>query len=396
MVDALLRYVPRPLDSVLRPIDSAIRLSCYPAVLLASNLLVPLTRMEGTTRTGRARVLVAGWDPWAYDLPLQYFSIRPDQTVIGKVPLWRLSSTLERMERDFDLVFARVDRIAARLFLPANYLRIPELIDTGRTLPDNPNLLLRASESLTRDLRVVRQNDLETKLSEHLDDFEEFFYSMYVPFIRARHGALARPRNKISLRNCFRRGGLIWLVRGNERLAGLVFELTRDALSTRAYGTRDGYGGPTKKGVASALYFHAIRHAVQSGRDFLDLGGCRACLTDGVLLYKKKWGVHIRIRPDNPFFTLVRWSAWNPAVATFLNDLPLLHQNGSRLTAVTATSLERTATQADVDKIYRTLHMPGVDEFAIVNSCGWETAIVAPPSTVLIGGSPLANQLVAR
>jgi hypothetical protein len=175
-----------------------------------------------------------------------------------------------------------------------------------------------------------------------------------------------------------------------------VFEVTKDALSTRAYGTRDGYAGLTKKGTASALYFHAIRHAIQRGCPFLDLGGCRACLTDGVLHYKRKWGVHVRIRPGNPFYTLVRWAAWNPAVATFLTETPLLHQNGYSLTAITALSLEKMAAQADADKIYRTLHIPGVAEFVIVNAGGWSTDIVPPPSTVLIGGSPLPTQLMAR
>jgi hypothetical protein len=301
------------------------------------------------------------------------------------------------MERDFDLVLARVDKLAARSFFPSTYLHIPETIDSGRVLPDNPASLLRASESLTRDIRVTRQNGLETSLSERLDDFEEFFHSMYIPFIRARHGALARVRNEISLRNYFRRGGLIWLTRGGERLAGLVFELTRDALSTKAYALRDSYAGPTKKGVATALYFHAIKHAIGQGCHFLDLGGSHpACLTAGLLLYKRKWGVQVRIRADNHFYTLIRWNAWNSAVATFFADFALLHQNGSRLTAITAAPLGQMGTQADADKIYRTLRVPGVDEFVIVNSCGWATHIVPPPSTVLIGGSPLPAQLLAR
>ncbi|MBV8891769.1 MAG: hypothetical protein JO266_07340 [Acidobacteria bacterium] len=303
---------------------------------------------------------------------------------------------LQKMERDFDLVLARVDKVAARSFFASGYLRTPELIDTGRVLPDNPASLLRASESLTRDVRVARQNGLATSVSGLLDDFEEFYRSMYIPFTRARHGTAARLRNAISLRNCFRRGGLIWLTRDHERLAGLVFELTGDTLRTSAYGTRDGYAGLTKKGVATALYFHAIRYAIEHGRRFLDLGGCRACLNDGVLLYKRKWGVRVRPKTANQFYTLIRWASWNSAVATFLADLPLLHHEGSRLTAITAIAAEQAATQSDVNGIHRALHISGVDEFVIVNSCGWATDIVPPPSTVLIGGSPLPAQLLAR
>jgi hypothetical protein len=397
MVEALFRYMPRQLDGILRPIDAAVRGSIYPAALLARNLLVRLTSMEGATRTGNARLLVAGPDPWAYDLPLRFFSSPPQQSIIGTVPLWRLSSTLQRMERDFDLVLARVDKIAARSFFPSTYLLVPETIDTGRALPDNPTSMVRASDTLTRDLRATRKHGLETSVSRLLDDFEEFYRSMYFPFIRARHGALARVRNEISLRNCFRRGGLIWLSRGGERLAGVVFDLTRDVVGIRATATRDGYAGPTRRGAASALYLHAISHGIEHGCQFVDFGGSHpASLTDGLFLYKRKWGAHVRIRPANEFYTLIRWNAWNTAVATFFADFALVHQNGSGLTAITAAPLGQMGTQADADKIYGTLHVPGVDELVIVNSCGWATNIVPPSSTVLIGGSPLPAQLLAR
>src|SRR5262249_4989261 len=119
MVEALFRLVPRRLDGILRPIDSAMRVSGYPAMLLAQNLLVRLTCVEGVTRTGNVRVLVAGSNPWAHDLPLRMFSSSPQQSILGRAPLWRLDSTIQKMERDFDLVVAGVDTVAARLFFPS-------------------------------------------------------------------------------------------------------------------------------------------------------------------------------------------------------------------------------------------------------------------------------------
>ena len=394
MVEALFRHIPRSLDGILYPVDRALRMSCYPAVLAAQNLLVRLTSMDGATRTGRANLLVAGPDPWAHELPHRIFVSPPKQRRLETIPGWQLHSRLQKMEQDFDLVFARVDKIAERMFFPSTYLRVPEWVDTGLPLPDDPTSLLRASESLARDIRVAQRNGLETSVSGLLDDFQEFYHSMYVPFIHARHGAVARPRNEISFRNCFRRGGLIWLTRGGERLAGLVFEVTRDGLSIRGHATRDGYAGLTKRGAASALYFHAIRHARERGCRFLDFGGCAGCLTDGVLHYKRKWGVQVRIRPTNQFYTLVRWAAWNTAVAAFLTELPLVHQSGNRLTAIAAMHFEGAAGQAETDKIYGTLHVPGLDEFAIVNTCGWETNIVPPPATLLIGGSPTIDKVL--
>jgi hypothetical protein len=378
-----------------RPLDHALRMWCYPAVLLARNIHIQLTQLRGTTRTGEAAVLVAGPDPWASDLARRLFKEAPQQSQVGMVPVWKVSSVLDKMGRDFDLVFARLDKLTARLFFPSNCLRVPEWVDTGRDLPNNPAVLLRSSESLTRDIRVARQNGLETSFSERPEDLEEFYRSMYVPFTRWRHGSMAWYANRQTLRHQLRRGGLIWLSCGGERVAGLVFEVTGRALGTRAYGTRAGYAGATKKGAASALYFHAIKHAISSGCEFLDLGGCHASLSDGLMLYKRKWGVGIRVRPGNQFYTLVRWPAWNRAVATFLADVPLLHQNGDRLIGVTATDLTSLATQADADRIYQKLQTPGMDRLIIVNAVGWSGNILPPPSAVLVSGAPLADQLTA-
>src|SRR5262245_31476404 len=223
MVEVLFRHIPRSLDGILYPVDRALRMSCYPVALAAQNLLVRLTSMEGVTRMGRANLLVAGPDPWAHELPHRIFVSPPKQRTIGTVPVWQLHSRLQKMEQDFDLVFARVDKIAERMFFPSTYLRVPEWVDTGFPLPDDPTSLLRASESLARDIRVTQRNGLETSVSGLLDDFQEFYHSMYVPFIHARHGTVARPRNEISLRNCFRRGGLIWFTCSGERFGGFEF-----------------------------------------------------------------------------------------------------------------------------------------------------------------------------
>src|SRR5262245_48659504 len=101
MVEALFRHIPRSLDGVLYSVDRALRMSCYPAVLAARNLLVRLTSMEGVTRTGRANLLVAGPDPWAHELPHRTFVSPPKQRTIGTVPGWQLHSRLQKMEQDF-------------------------------------------------------------------------------------------------------------------------------------------------------------------------------------------------------------------------------------------------------------------------------------------------------
>ena len=383
----LIRYLPQPANR-------ALRRWCYPAVLTAKNHRVRLTRLEGESRSGKASILVAGPDPWAYDLPLRFFQGAPKRIEAGVVPVWQLDSALQRLGSGVDLVMARVDRLTARLFCHWSSLRVPEWVETGRAVPDDLDAFVRANHSLAQDIRLYRRCGLTVEISRSEDDLEEFYHALYLPFIRARHGVMAWPSNLESLRHILRRGGLIWLRDAGERIAALLFDSTSESLHISADGLRDGDLSLMKKGVVSALFYHAVRHAAERNCRFVDFGGCRACLSDGVLRYKRKWGVGLSIRPGNHYYTLINWSRWTPVVASFFRDVPVLHQEANQLVAITSASSPEPGTQAEAEKIHQTVWMPGIDKVVVIGDAGWPAGVVAPPSTVLVGGRPLAAQLV--
>jgi hypothetical protein len=387
-ISVLIRYLPRP-------VDRALRRWCYPAVLTAKNHRVRLTRLVGQSRSGQVTMLVAGPEPWAYDLPLRVFQTPPKRIDAGTVPVWQLNSAITRMAPDVDLVMARVDSLTARLFCGSHYLRVPEWIETGRSVPEDLRKLVRSTHSLSEDLRLSRHYKLEAEVTHSEEDFHDFYHTMYVPFIRARHGAMAWPSNEESLRHSLHRGGIIWLRCAGERIAALLFDCTTDSLHMGADGVLHGDLSILKKGVISALFYNAFRQAAERNCRFVDFGGCRACLSDGILRYKRKWGISVRVRPGNQFYTLINWATWTPAVAAFLRDVPVLHQAGNQLVGVTAASAVEPGTQEDVDKIHQTVSIPGIDRLVVVSEAGWSAGIVPPPSTVLVGGRPPVAQLVA-
>jgi len=319
----------------------------------------------------------------------------PLQSAAGDVPVWKAHVALKELAKTVDLVVARVDTVSARLFFGAGFLRVPEWVDAVLPVPADLDALVWSRRSVREDMRVVRNNRLDASISHAEQEFEDFYSTMYTPFIQARHGNLAWISNRESLRKCFRRGGLIWLIRSGERIAGILFERNGRPLHLPAEGTRGGDPSLLKNGAISALFYHAIRHAADCRCAMVDFGGCRPCLTDGVLRYKRKWGMELRTRSMNQFCTLVCWNRWNPAVGTFLSDVPVLHQHQGRLTAIASAGLSRTGSQADADRSIEALHMRGVDRFVLVNEAGWESGVTPPPSCVLASGKPLPQELTA-
>ena len=378
-----------------RPLQNSLRRWCYPALLTARRYRVPVTRVEGDTQNGVASILVAGEEPWTFDLPRRFFGSSFRATELRSCPVWRLHAALGDLAHTADFVVARVGKVAGRLFFPPVYLRVPEWVDTILPVPADLNALVRSNHSLREDMRVVRHNGLDAAVSLGEEDFSSFYTEMYLPFIHSRHGALAHPTSESWLRSCVRRGGLIWVRHCGERVAGILFERSGGSLHLWAEGTRDGDASLVKRGVITALFFHAIKYAAESGCAVVEFGGTRAILSDGVLRYKRRWGMSVRVKPANQFYYLVRWAKWNASTAALLADLPLIHQNGTRLTVVTAAGDAPGGSQSGLAGICRRVAMPGIERIRIINAAGRPEAAAAPSAAVLVAGSPSAAELAA-
>jgi GNAT acetyltransferase-like protein len=360
---------------------------------MVRNRSMPVSRLEGPTRTGRAAVLLAGSSHTAELLTRRLFAGEVQTSHLATVPVWRVDSYLRKRAREGELIMICVGKLSAGLFFRPDCLRVPDAIDVGLKVPEEIETLWRSNHSLKEDIRLVNRGGMQMSLSQTEADFDLFYRTMYLPFIAGRHGDMARPRDENWLRAAFLRGGIIWVVRGEEKLAGVVMEIADGALHLWTLATRDGDPGLMKKGALAALYLYAIRHARDEGCSYVDFGSCRAFLADGILRYKRKWGMEVRPRPDNQNLVLIRWPEWNDAVSGFLADASLVHQDGQALKIVTATGQSGVASQADANRVHRSVFIPGIDRVVIVNSAGWEENVVAPGSTVLTEGSPSAGEL---
>ncbi|MCL5742794.1 MAG: hypothetical protein M1541_02530, partial [Acidobacteria bacterium] len=154
-------------------------------------------------------------------------------------------------------------------------------------------------------------------------------------------------------------------------------------------GVLNGETSLVKSGVISSIYFHIFDHACRQGCTALDKGGCRPSLHDGVLRFKRKWGVTLtekhRRHPD----FLVRWNRWTPAVADFLAGTSLIYRRDDELSAVAALLSGGPGTQTGADRLHHLLWTDGLQRLMLVSPSGWQPDITPPPKTSLIG-SPVS------
>jgi hypothetical protein len=281
---------------------------------------VPVFLLRGPTwPTGRAgTMLLAGEERWSRYLPGRFFAEPPQRERLGAYPVWALPRVLARHRAAADLTVARVDQMSARLFFDDSYLRVPEWVRLCVPVPADLKTLIRAHDSLREDVRVVRRNGLQPRITHDDAEFDAFYRNDYVPYARTRHGEDSFVFPQRFLRKQFRRGGLLWVEHEGRRLSGTVFPAL------------------LKQGAFIASYIFCFDYARQRGIATVDLRGCRPSLHDNLFRYKRKWSAVLRDKADNVYDWLVRWHTIEGVVTEFLTHTSLIFRDGDDLSAIHA------------------------------------------------------------
>lgn len=357
-------------------------LSCSRDLALGIPLSILRGFAQGTDKFHT--VVVAGSEPWASYLAQLFFGTPPQREYVGKIRLSALPRTLKRLSDSATLVIARVDELTARVFLPRSYVVVPEWVDLLLTVPDDFETLTRGNHSLKSDLKTALRNRLTCQVSHSAGDLETFYQVFYVPFVRERHGAYAYTWSLGMLRYHLRRGVLVWVTQGGQRIAGAVLRAKGAMLQTVAMGTANGDYQPIRLGAATAIYCHAVEYARASGCTEINFGGSRPVLTDGALRFKTKWGMRLVQQAGPCYDFLIRWEHLDDSIRAFLSKTPLIFRDREQLSAVAYVPGDGPLSQQQAAGAYRALWTPGLHGLYLLSGTGWRPGSTAPPDTHLV------------
>jgi hypothetical protein len=156
--------------------------------------------------------------------------------------------------------------------------------------------------------------------------------------IRHRHGRGAVAHPPQVLRRRLRRGGISWVELAGEPLFAAAFEVVGGTFRELVAGTLHGRDDAVARRAQYASRAEHMRLAHQAGLRWLNMGGGRPWLSDGMLAHKRAWGGELAERPGCHRELLVGWRRCTPAVAAFLAAHPLLVRGPGGFCAVTAPS----------------------------------------------------------
>jgi hypothetical protein len=179
----------------------------------------------------------------------------------------------------------------------------------------------------------------------------------------------------------FRKGGLQWILRNGEPIAGRIFQRRDEVFKFVAQGMANGERSNVEAGATAALYFFGITYAKKTGCRLIDLGHCRPSLSDGVLRYKRKWGAGLNKNDIELCDFLVYWNGYSETISSFLSHTPLIFRDHDELSAIHVID---TTGQTDVSKTSRSMWIPGLHRLYLVTASGEQTDQDMPDQTILI------------
>jgi len=219
------------------------------------------------------------------------------------------------------------------------------------------------SKSLKSDLRKIRKNKLHFELTNELSQFHNFYYNMYLPYITKCHGNRAVIVIYDSMEKEFKNCDLLFVKKGKEYIAGALIAYTKNRAHLRFLGVKEGNSDYVKEGAIGALYYFPVHYLKEKGYKRLRLGGTRAFLKDGVLWYKKKWGLQI-IDTHQMGFLIKPLSKTVGAKGFFLNN-PFIYMDKTRVNGAIFVESNQSFSKEDFRKMYKSYYLPGISKLFI-------------------------------
>lgn len=349
--------IPRHLRWILRPFAY-----CYELF----NEIRPrfwIAESQNSADGSKIMVLCAAQERDRRYLLRQFLGETHQERCIGRRWLWEIPRVTVQEGRGCCLVAVKTLGRFRRLLKPERWLYVPGWVAGDVDLPLGPDVL--RTETVRSDLRKIRRNALQFHVTHDLKQLRDFYDHMYAPYIAQVHGGSAVIMSYESMKAAFPHGELLLVMQADEPIAGLLISYSGTTPRLWSLGVRDANRDLVRAGAIGGLYHFSVQHLCEKGYAKANLGLSRPFLRDGVLQYKKKFGMRLS-RAGREWFA-VRILEDSEATRTLLRETPLIVERDGLLYGLICVdaSADRLS-EEDWERLDRQFFMPGLSQLLVV------------------------------
>lgn len=261
----------------------------------AAWLLRDLPRLPAYRLAGRACSLVfVGREHGLLELSQALFGgDEAGRQELNRVALWRLPAHARQwLNEGVDLVVCESSRIFPWHFEARFVFSVPIWVQQVLPIPDALEQLLTGydRQGIRHNIARAQRDGFGYRFSRDEADFELFYHRMYLPFISARHGALAMitdyDRQK---EHRFKRGGLLLITRQGEPVAGSLCYIDGETCYSLEGGVLDNDPDIIGRGINALHFWYTLQWAREQGAKVLNMGGSHAWTSNPAFGFKRRW-----------------------------------------------------------------------------------------------------------
>ncbi|MBI4687089.1 MAG: hypothetical protein HY756_04820 [Nitrospirae bacterium] len=286
-----------------------------------------------------------------------------NETYIGKKYLWNIQGIARSGQYQSALLTVEgwesscgIAKVRNGFFIPLwGHGKVDSSVDMAEFLKN---------ESLNSDVRRIKKNGLEYEISTEASQFDDFYHTMYVPYIMKAHGRAAIVQKYDEMKEEFKKCKLLLIKNGNEYIAGILLVIKEDEANIWSLGIKNADYQYVKDGAICALFYYSVQYLKERGFNKINFGFSRPFLDDGVLQYKKmKWKQEIVDCSDRGFIMHVL--SVTPGVKGFLAHNPFLYRSSDKYYGAVFVQDKESFSKEDIKKIYRKYFMGGMSRLYI-------------------------------
>jgi hypothetical protein len=305
-----------------------------------------------------------------------------DEKYLGRRWLWNCLGDSNRLY-GCSLSVADVPKSLKSLFMDRNSFIIPSWIEGEVDLPDDLSLFVNNNTSLRHEQRKLRKYKYYYEVTRDSSQFYHFYRDMYLPYVKAVYGKKAVISRFSDWFPKFTNYELLIVKQeGEERAGNLLFCTNYEALAD-VIGIKDGNFNYVRNGVSAAMYYFSFCHLQAKGYKKVNMGATRAFLKDGVLNYKKKWGLKFS-KPSEKVF-LMRVFSVTDGVRDFLLNNPFIFMDKTGINGAFFIASGEATLENDLENVFNDYLVKGMRKFYIYNLEGndiklWKTVTIPIPN----------------
>lgn len=291
-------------------------------------LWVPVYRIE---QSGLAVTMIGRHSHDPYLVSLLYGEYL-DSKKVATIAIWNIDTAILYWEKQSDIILFRDSGFQPSETIAARMINMPYYVAQTANIPPSDSNLLSSFRDLstTSNLNKIRKAGFDYCISNDPAQLENFYQTMYKPFIQGRHRDAARIPSWPSFKRIHENMELLLITKDDQPVAGALNLQTENCYTGYANGVLNADEQLLKDGVVSAIYWFGIVEAHRRGLRTVNLGTSRPFLKNGVVAYKKKWGGQV-IRDSNETAFRVLTCGNQLAAQRFFEATPFICEQDDKL-----------------------------------------------------------------